>query len=67
MPTEPATAGGEPYDEFGLEDAAEDGYGYTPQTNEGSAQLYREMVEEDWVDEPLQDLLETRVGELLDG
>jgi len=68
MPAEQATVDGDyAYDAFDVDAVDEDGYGYSAHANEETAHLYREMVEEDWVDEPLRDLLETRVSDMLDG
>lgn len=41
--------------------------GYQGAAHRHTLPTYREMLGQDWVDEPLRELLETRVDELLDG
>lgn len=40
---------------------------YRAPPHQHSVAAYRDMVGQDWVDEPLRELLETRLDELLEG
>jgi hypothetical protein len=56
------------YDALYAVDEAETGYReYRGPSNPRALESYQEMLEQDWVDEPLRELLETRVSDLLEG
>ena len=61
---QPADGYGNPY----AVDEADPGYQvYRGPSQPRALQSYQEMLEQDWVDEPLRELLETRVSDLLEG
>lgn len=39
---------------------------YTLSSNQHSIETYRQIIEEPWLDEPLRELVETRLEELLE-
>lgn len=39
---------------------------YSPSTNRRSVETYQAMVDEPWVDDSLQELLETRIDDMLE-
>lgn len=57
-------------EEYGLYDAAiEDTESYTTYTlrsNQRSIETYRQIVDEPWLEEPLRELVETRLEEMLE-
>jgi hypothetical protein len=56
------------YDALYAVDEVEPGYReYRGPSHPRSLASYQEMLEQDWVDEPLRELLETRVSDLLEG
>jgi len=55
------------YDEYGEHDLNEDLYvDYSTEFNQHSVATYQEMLDGEWADEPLRELLETRIDDMLE-